>query len=80
MLEIRQRGFGHGLSGMLRDLFPAQDRQPAVVVLHGSEGPQAAGHVIQAFGNFVVGGNYVVGMIIIWFAPRNTELNAESKS
>jgi flagellar biosynthesis protein FlhA len=35
-----------------------------LVLLHGSEGPDAAGHVIQAFGNFVVGGNYVVGFII----------------
>ena len=30
----------------------------------GAEGPGAAGHVIQAFGNFVVGGSYVVGTVI----------------
>ena len=30
----------------------------------GHEGPGAAGHVIQAFGNFVVGGSYVVGTVI----------------
>ena len=30
----------------------------------GHEGPNAAGAVIQAFGGFVVGGNYVVGIII----------------
>ena len=35
-----------------------------LILLHGSEGSQAAGTVIKAFGNFVVGGNYVVGMII----------------
>ncbi|MBI5185963.1 MAG: flagellar biosynthesis protein FlhA [Nitrospinae bacterium] len=35
-----------------------------LILLHGSEGPAAAGHVIQSFGNFVVGGNYVVGGVI----------------
>ena len=35
-----------------------------LVLLHGHEGTAAAGHVIQAFGNFVVGGNYVVGFVI----------------
>ncbi len=35
-----------------------------IILLHGSEGPGAAGQVIQAFGTFVVGGNYVVGFII----------------
>jgi len=35
-----------------------------LILLHGSEGPQAAGKVIMAFGNFVVGGNYVVGCIV----------------
>jgi flagellar biosynthesis protein FlhA len=35
-----------------------------LVLLHGNEGPSAAGHVIQAFGNFVVGGNYVVGVVV----------------
>lgn len=34
------------------------------ILLHGHEGPDAAGHVIQAFGQFVVGGNYVVGLIV----------------
>ncbi len=32
--------------------------------LRGSEGVQAAGKVIMAFGSFVVGGNYMVGVII----------------
>jgi len=35
-----------------------------IILLHGSDGTQAAGRVINAFGNFVVGGNYVVGAII----------------
>lgn len=34
------------------------------ILLHGHEGPDAAGNVIQAFGQFVVGGNYVVGIIV----------------
>ncbi len=35
-----------------------------MILLHGNEGPMAAGKVISAFGNFVVGGNYLVGIII----------------
>ncbi len=35
-----------------------------VVLLHGHTGPGAAGHVIQAFGEFVVGGNYAVGIVV----------------
>jgi len=35
-----------------------------LILLHGNEGPFAAGKVIMSFGNFVVGGNYVVGMIV----------------
>ncbi|NKF21704.1 flagellar biosynthesis protein FlhA [Solimonas marina] len=35
-----------------------------VVLLHGHEGTQAAGHVIEAFGDFVVGGNYAVGFVV----------------
>ncbi|WP_299228853.1 flagellar biosynthesis protein FlhA [Sulfurihydrogenibium sp.] len=34
------------------------------ILLHGHEGPDAAGHVIQSFGQFVVGGSYVVGIIV----------------
>jgi len=34
------------------------------ILLHGGEGSSAAGSVIQAFGQFVVGGNYVVGFVI----------------
>ncbi len=35
-----------------------------LILLHGSEGTEAAGQVIKAFGTFVVGGNYVVGIIV----------------
>ncbi|WP_129124778.1 flagellar biosynthesis protein FlhA [Geomonas oryzae] len=35
-----------------------------LILLHGSEGVEAAGGVIKAFGQFVVGGNYVVGAVI----------------
>ncbi len=35
-----------------------------LILLHGQEGSSAAGHVIEGFGNFVVGGNTVVGLII----------------
>ena len=35
-----------------------------LILLHGDEGPGAAGAVIQSFGQFVVGGNYVVGIVI----------------
>ena len=35
-----------------------------LILLHGAEGPAAAGSVIQSFGQFVVGGNFVVGGIV----------------
>ncbi|MDU0457740.1 MAG: flagellar biosynthesis protein FlhA [Geobacteraceae bacterium] len=35
-----------------------------LILLHGSEGAESAGAVIKAFGQFVVGGNYVVGTVI----------------
>jgi len=35
-----------------------------LILLHGHEGTTAAGQVIHAFGYFVVGGNYVVGLVI----------------
>jgi len=34
------------------------------ILLHGNEGASAAGRVIEAFGQFVVGGNYVVGFVL----------------
>jgi len=35
-----------------------------VIMLNGHEGTAAAGHVIEAFGEFVVGGNYAVGLVV----------------
>ncbi len=35
-----------------------------LILLHGHEGPDAAGAVIMSFGQFVVGGNYVVGAVM----------------
>src|SRR6202161_2384316 len=35
-----------------------------VVLLHGHEGTAAAGHVIEAFGQFVVGGNHAVSIVV----------------
>jgi flagellar biosynthesis protein FlhA len=35
-----------------------------LILSHGHEGTQAAGHVIEAFGNFIMGGNFVIGLIV----------------
>ncbi|WP_051202225.1 flagellar biosynthesis protein FlhA [Ferrimonas senticii] len=35
-----------------------------LVLLHGHEGPDAAGKVIEAFGSVVIGGNYAVGLVV----------------
>lgn len=35
-----------------------------LILLNGNSGTTAAGHVIEAFGNFVVGGNYIIGVVI----------------
>ncbi|MBT0569538.1 flagellar biosynthesis protein FlhA [Curvibacter sp. CHRR-16] len=35
-----------------------------VVLLHGHTGPGAAGAVIEAFGHFLIGGNFAVGLIV----------------
>ena len=35
-----------------------------IILTHGHEGPQAAGHVVQAFGGFLMGGDVVVGVIV----------------
>ncbi len=35
-----------------------------IVLVHGHEGKAAAGHVIEAFGAFIIGGNYVVGLLV----------------
>ena len=35
-----------------------------LILLNGSQGTSAAGEVIESFGNFVVGGNFVIGVVI----------------
>ena len=35
-----------------------------VVLLNGHTGAQAAGHVIRSFGEFVIGGNFAVGVVV----------------
>ncbi len=35
-----------------------------LILLHGHSSPDAAGEVIRSFGEFVVGGNFVVGLVI----------------
>ncbi|MCH8333898.1 flagellar biosynthesis protein FlhA [Candidatus Sumerlaeota bacterium] len=37
-----------------------------LILLHGNEGSAAAGNLIAAFASFVIGGNYVVGLIIFF--------------
>jgi flagellar biosynthesis protein FlhA len=35
-----------------------------IILMQGHTGPDAAGEVIESFGNFLVGGNYVVGFVV----------------
>ena len=35
-----------------------------LILLSGNEGTEAAGQIIQSFGNFVVGGNFIIGIIV----------------
>jgi flagellar biosynthesis protein FlhA len=35
-----------------------------LILTHGHQGTSAAGHVIEAFGNFVMSGNFVIGIIV----------------
>lgn len=35
-----------------------------VILIHGQNGAFAAGHVIESFGQFVIGGNYAVGLVV----------------
>lgn len=35
-----------------------------LILSNGHEGPAAAGHIIYAFGKFIMGGNFVIGLII----------------
>jgi flagellar biosynthesis protein FlhA len=35
-----------------------------IILMEGHTGPGAAGHVIETFGNFVIGGSYAVGLVV----------------
>jgi flagellar biosynthesis protein FlhA len=35
-----------------------------IILMRGHTGPDAAGKVIESFGNFLVGGNYTVGLVV----------------
>ncbi|MCC6954703.1 MAG: flagellar biosynthesis protein FlhA [Deltaproteobacteria bacterium] len=35
-----------------------------LILMHGADGPSAAGHVVEAFGTFVLGGHYAIGVVI----------------
>ena len=35
-----------------------------ILLYAGDQGPEAAGHMIQAFGQFVVGGSYIIGLVV----------------
>ena len=35
-----------------------------LILAHGHEGPQAAGNIIQAFGGFVMQGNFIIGVVV----------------
>jgi len=35
-----------------------------LILMHGQDGVDAAGHVIMSFGQFVVGGNFIVGTVV----------------
>jgi flagellar biosynthesis protein FlhA len=35
-----------------------------ILLFGGDQGPSAAGHMVQAFGQFVVGGSYVIGLVV----------------
>src|SRR6202161_825290 len=48
-----------------------------LILLNGNTGTSAAGHVIEAFGSFVVGGNYIIGTVIflVLIAIQYTVIN-----
>ncbi|NTV75381.1 MAG: flagellar biosynthesis protein FlhA, partial [Holophaga sp.] len=35
-----------------------------ILLYGGEQGPEAAGHMVQAFGQFVVGGSYIIGLVV----------------
>src|SRR5262249_6571140 len=45
-------------------LLPLNLAPTRLILSHGHEGTAAAGHVIEAFGHFVMGGNFVIGIIV----------------
>lgn len=52
------------------------------ILLHGDEGTGAAGSVIQSFGEFVVGGNYVIGIVIfliLFILNKNVIVNGTTR-
>src|SRR6202171_5173843 len=50
------------IATMLR--LPLNLASTRLILAHGHEGTAAAGHVIEAFGNFVMSGNFVIGIIV----------------
>ena len=42
----------------------AEPRVHAAHSVNGHDGPGAAGHVIEAFGSFLIGGNFVIGLVV----------------
>jgi flagellar biosynthesis protein FlhA len=51
-----------------------------LILLHGGEGIDAAGHVIMAFGQFVVGGNFVVGVVVfLCSSPSSTSSSTTAR-
>ena len=45
-----------------------------LILSHGNEGPLAAGHVVAAFGGFLMGGDVVIGLIV-FVDPAGGELH-----
>jgi flagellar biosynthesis protein FlhA len=51
-----------------------------LILLHGNTGTRAAGQVIEAFGNFVVGGNYIIGVVIFLVLLASSRFNTWSST
>ena len=49
-----------------------------LVLLHGADGIDAAGHVIMSFGQFVVGGSFVVGVVVFAVLVGCSRTSSES--
>src|SRR6266566_2653252 len=48
-----------------------------LILSRGHEGTAAAGHVIEAFGNFVMGGNFVIGIIVFAMPGKQMAIDAD---